>query len=238
MGPSFVFGATGYTGRSIVEALALQERPVVAHVRPGSSSQEVVDALADQPAVTVDRSPWKAAALDVALRRLRPSMVFTCLGTTRKRGKSDGSTYESVDYGLTHMVLTCAGHMATRPHFVYLSAAGADRPSNAYMRVRTRIEKELADSGLSYTIVRPAFISGDRDESRPMEAFGAVAFDGLLKAAGALGARTLRQRYRSITGERLGRAMVVLAREDRAAGRSATYDGEALQDAAERFMAR
>ena len=64
-------------------------------------------------------------------------------------------------------------------------------------------------SGLSYVIARPAFITGpDREEDRPLERVGAVVSDGALKLLSAVGGRSLHARFRSITSERLARALV------------------------------
>jgi hypothetical protein len=51
----------------------------------------------------------------------------------------------------------------------------------------------------------------DRRESRPLERLAAGTADAFLGLVGALGARKLRDRYRSIDAEGLARALVTLA---------------------------
>jgi uncharacterized protein YbjT (DUF2867 family) len=131
--------------------------------------------------------------------------------------------YERIDYGLTALLIEAATGSESRPRFVYLSAAGArEGTQNPYMQARVRAEADLRSSGLPYTIVRPSFISGpDRDESRPAERVAATVGDGALALAGALGAKKLRDRYRSISAEALGDGLVRLALDDAWAGRIA-----------------
>lgn len=217
---AFVGGATGYTGRFVVEALRARGITTVAHVRPDSSSradwQKRFEALGAQ----VDFTPWDQAALRATFARLQPTLVFALLGTTQARGnrvaKSGAASavadnYEAVDYGLTILLLQAAASLPQSPRFVYLSSLGADNPrSNRYLDVRHRIETRLKEGGVPYTVARPSFITGeDRDEHRPMEKWGARVADGVLGALGALGAATLRDRYTSLSGSELGEALVI-----------------------------
>jgi uncharacterized protein YbjT (DUF2867 family) len=238
---AFVAGATGYVGREVVRQLGARAhtttRPV-AHVRPDSPRLvEWRATFADQHAVT-DATPWDEEAMSAALARVRPPAVFALLGTTRRRGRSTGDTYESVDYGLTALLLRAAQRAADRtgvvPRFVYLSALGANRGSrNPYLAVRGRFEGELAASGLPYVIARPSFITGpDREESRPAERVGAVAVDAVLAPLALLGARGLAARYRSTTAAQLAAALVRAAVDPAAVGR--VLEGDALRDAPRR----
>jgi uncharacterized protein YbjT (DUF2867 family) len=166
----------------------------------------------------------------------RPPAVFALLGTTRKRGAATGDTYESVDYGLTALLLRAARAAGPPwPRFVYLSALGADPASrNAYLAVRGRLEAELAAGPVPYVVARPSFITGtDRDESRPVERVGAAAVDGLavpLRWLGAAlpGARRLADRYRSTSADELAAALVRAAADPAAAGR--VLEGDALRE--------
>ncbi len=228
-GPVFVAGATGYTGREVVRECVRLGLRTVAHVRPDSSKAEHWRQVFGELGAEVDSTPWELGAMKARLDALQPSVVYALLGTTRARGKlasptapAVADTYEGVDYGLTILLLEAAVACASRPRFVYLSALGAEgRPVNAYMDVRKRVEAALRGSGLAYVIARPAFVSGsDREESRPAERAAARIADGLLGALRRLGADKLANKYGSITGAGLARAMVELANradaEDRA----------------------
>lgn len=214
---AFVAGATGLTGRFVVEELRRRGARTVAHVRPDSSSLDAWRARFRAMGAEVDTTPWDEAAMLRTLRELAPDVVFALLGTTRardKRARKQGSdsSYETVDYGMTSLLRRACERCGSRPRFVYLSAVGvSDASSNPYYQVRARIERELRDGPLPYVVARPSFILGERDESRPGETIGAGVGDTLLGIAGALGATRLRDRYRSIRAEDLARALVRLA---------------------------
>jgi uncharacterized protein YbjT (DUF2867 family) len=234
---AFVAGATGYVGREVVRVLA-QERsiPTVAHVRPDSARlAEWRDRIAAAGA-SIDTTEWAEPAMTETLVRLRPTLVFALLGTTRARGKQAAAagatdTYETVDYGLTGLLLRAATAAAREtgvaPRFVYLSSAGVSAGARgAYLAVRWRMEQELRASGLPFVVARPGFITGpDRDESRPVERVGATVADAVLAVAGALGATRLRERWRSTTNTVLARALVRLALDERATAAVVESDG-------------
>jgi uncharacterized protein YbjT (DUF2867 family) len=153
--------------------------------------------------------------------RLRPSIVFCLIGTTRKRGKQasaiDPETgiqdYESVDFGLTELLLNACLEAQILPRFVYLSSIGTGPDAgNAYSQARYKAEEAVRQSGLPYTIARPAIIHGPgRDDSRPMEHVAATLGDSLLALSGVFGARRLQQRYRSISNLELAAALIRIA---------------------------
>jgi uncharacterized protein YbjT (DUF2867 family) len=217
-GPVWVAGATGYTGREVVRECLRRGLRTIAHVRPDSRKAEHWRETFLAMGAEVDQTAWELGAMKARLDALQPSQVYALLGTTRARGKQgSGSavadTYEAVDYGLSILLLEAAVACGSRPRFVYLSALGAEgRPVNAYMDVRKRVEAALRGSGLPYVIARPAFVTGsDREESRPAERAAARVADGLLGTLRKLGGHKLADKYGSITGAGLARAMVQLA---------------------------
>jgi len=228
-----VAGATGYTGREVVRVLREHGAEVVAHVRPGSASGARSKERFLALGARVEEAPWELAAMTEALRRARPDAVFALLGTTRARGKAasargEAETYETVDYGLTRLLLSAAQACGHRPRFVYLSAVGVSPGvSNPYLAVRARLEAELRASGLPWVIARPSFITGpDRDEDRPVERLAAGAVDAVASALGAVGVRSA-ARWRSTTPAALAGALVRLAFDPAAAGR--VVESEALR---------
>ena len=91
----------------------------------------------------VDTTPWQERELAATLARVQPSVVFALLGTTRRRMRESGShdSYESVDYGLTAMLLRAVRTSAPDARFVYLSAIGVGpKGRGSYMHVRWRLE--------------------------------------------------------------------------------------------------
>lgn len=223
----FVAGATGYTGREVVRLAREAGCRVVAHIRPESQNRRTFEERFTALGADVDLTPWDPQAIARTLEETAPTQVLALLGTTKSRAREEERrrggevSYETVDYGLTMMLLAGCEGVTPPPRFIYLSAIGIGErePSNAYMRVRWRVEKALREGSVPYTIVRPSFITGpDRDELRPGERVGATLADGALALVGALGGRRIRDRYQSLTNTELASAMIELALDPTAVG--------------------
>jgi len=193
---------------------------VIAHVRPDSARLAEWTARFTTAGAEVSSAPWTKVGIDTLLAAERPSLVFGLLGTTQARVKQaaragrDASkeTYDAVDIGLTELAIAACRAIEPRPRFVYLSSVGtSDTAAGSYLQARARVERTLRESGVPFTIARPSFIVGDRDEPRALEKVSAPLVDGVLGLLGGLGAKSLRDRYRSITGPDLARALVTLA---------------------------
>lgn len=218
---ALVFGATGYTGNAVVKRWATLG-PVVAHVRPDSKHLTKHVANFQECGARVAQVPWEQDAISELVADTAPSVVFSLLGTTRARAKTElaesdrSDPYAAVDERLTLQVLRAVVGKAPSALFVYLSALGVSENSqNSYLAARFRVERELTDSGLRYLIARPAFVTGrDRAEFRMGERAIAVATDGILDAlarTGVGGLKSLRNKFASLTGDELARALVSLA---------------------------
>jgi uncharacterized protein YbjT (DUF2867 family) len=211
----FVAGATGYTGRHIVESLRRRGAVTWAHIRPDSRALEAWTKRWTELGAGVEALPWAASDFATALQRIRPTHVWSLLGTTKARADRDtgsavAETYDAVDYGLTRLLYDAAATVTPAPTFVYLSAQGVrEGTSNEYLAVRARLERELKSGPLPWIAARPAFISGgDRGESRPVERASAIAIDVALGALSAFGGRGLADRWRSATGAELAEGIV------------------------------
>jgi nucleoside-diphosphate-sugar epimerase len=235
---AFVAGATGYTGREVVRELCREGIETVAHVRPDSPRLEEWRQRFTASGARVAVTPWEPAAMAACLCDLRPDLVFALLGTTRARARrasrepGQRESYESVDYGLTRLLLDAVATAAPKARFVYLSSLGVrEGTRNPYLAVRARLEAELRQSGLSYVIVRPGLITGpDREESRPAERVASVVLDGALALAGVLGGKHLQRRYASMTAATLARGLV---RAATLPDRAQMFEAEALRALAE-----
>ena len=212
---AFVAGATGYTGREVVRALAKRGADVIAHVRPDSPRLTEWRQRCEREGVQIDSSPWQLDALEDAFAYQIPTHIFSLLGTTRARGRAAAEagreeSYESVDYALTAMLMNAARTCAPAAHFIYLSSLGVGGSARgSYLDVRRRIEAELKESGLRYVIARPAFVSGtDREEFRFGERAGARITNVLVTIAAAVGLKAMRNRFATISGKQLARALV------------------------------
>lgn len=238
---AFVAGATGLTGRFVVETLRQRDIATVAHVRPDSPRLAEWRTRFEALGAEVDTTAWTDGAISGTLALRAPTLVFGLLGTTRARasrvaragGDAARESYDAVDVALTEMLVRGSEAIEPRPRFVYLSSIGAgDGARGSYLEARTRVEAMLEKSGVPYTIARPSFIVGDRDDDRPAEKLGAPIANALLGAVGFLGARRLAERYRSIRGEDLARALVSAAIDP--ASQNRILEAEALQALARR----
>ena len=229
---AFVAGATGLTGRHVVEALSRRGIPTRAHVRPDNSKlDEWRSRFGALEGVEVDASPWEPAAIEASLTEHAPTLVFGLLGTTRARAsavKREGGdpnleTYARVDVGMTKMVMDACAKLSPAPRFVYLSSIGAGPGARgAYLQARTEVEQALMErAGLPYTIARPSFIVGDRDVPRAGEKVGSAIANAGLALVGALGGAKVRDRYSSISGEELAAGLVRIALDPAWVGRVA-----------------
>jgi nucleoside-diphosphate-sugar epimerase len=219
MSTAFVAGATGFTGRAVVEVLRASGTRTIAHVRPDSPELERWRQRFGALGAEVDTTPWRADAFAARLAALAPDLVFALLGTTRARGRASGGadSYATVDVALSQIVIDAAGAVSPPPRVVYLSALGSGpRARGAYLAARWQVEEHLRASGLPHVIARPSFVVGERDQRRPIERATASAVDGALAVIGLLGGERLRQRYRSTDNVALARALVAAARRARA----------------------
>lgn len=226
MTKAFVAGATGYTGQKVVHLLLEQGITTVAHIRPDSSKLEYWKTHFEILGAQIDSSPWHAESLKTTLLAHQPQIVFGLLGTTKKRARqqkaagpnAQDESYDKIDYGYTAMLIDAAAKLPKQPRFMYLSSLGvsANAPG-AYMQARWKAQKHLEASGLPYTIVQPCFITGaDRQENRPLERVGAIVTDALLSTVGAMGAKKLQARYKSMNAKSLAKAMVALSQDSQA----------------------
>lgn len=234
----FVAGATGYTGRALVPHAVAAGASVVAHIRPGSSRLAECGPVFQDAGATLDTHPWQLDGMVSALQNAQPTHVFALIGTSgprRREARAAGGrdSFQSVDRDLALMLLQAAESLGAAPRFIYLSAVGADRPAGAYMKARAAVEQALRDSPVPYTIARPSFITGaDRPDGRPGERVGATVADAALGALAAVGLRKPLDRFGSMTGGQLARALVAAALDPSLAG--ALLEPPALRDLAGR----
>lgn len=217
---AFVAGATGLTGRHVVERLRALGHDVVAHVRPTSARLAEWRDRFEKLGAVVDTAPWEASAIRGAIASAEPDLVFGLLGTTQARMRAAEKSgdreaargYAEVDVGMTKMLLDASASLTKKPRFVYLSSIGAGtRGKGAYLDARTEVEAMLRASPVPYTIARPSFIVGDRDEPRAMERALVPVTNVGLGLLRLVGAKRTADHYAAITGEALASALVRLA---------------------------
>lgn len=151
----FVAGATGYIGRHAVRELVERGCEVVSFARPRAGVGGADDAerthrrLAGSEVRFGDVCEPHSVAAD-GLRGERFDAMVCCL-TTRTGGIADAWR---IDYQATRNVME-AGRDLGVGHFVLLSAICVQKPELEFQRAKLRAERELIESGLTYSIVRP-----------------------------------------------------------------------------------
>jgi divinyl chlorophyllide a 8-vinyl-reductase len=151
----FVVGATGYIGKFVVRELVARGYDVVSFARERSG----VDASTSAEETRRELSGSTVRFGDVCdmdslirngIRGERFDVVVSCL-TSRNGGIEDSW---KIDYQATRNALD-AGKEAGANHFVLLSAICVQKPRLEFQRAKLRFEKELIESGLLWSIVRP-----------------------------------------------------------------------------------
>lgn len=186
-----IAGATGLVGRHVL-AFALEDARVARVVAPTRRALPA-HAKLDNPIVDYaalpDDAPW-----------WRVDAVACALGTTIRAAGSQAA-FRAVDHGFVLAVATPALAHGARS-FALTSAMGADPASPLfYSRTKGETERDLAALGYpSLTLVRPALIGGEREQSRPAERAG-------LLLAAAL-APLLPRRWRISPAPNIARALL------------------------------
>jgi divinyl chlorophyllide a 8-vinyl-reductase len=151
----FVVGATGYIGKFVTLELVSRGYEVVsfARTRSGVSASttetETRRQLKGSEVRFGDVSDMQSLLKD-GIRGERFDVVVSCL-TSRNGGIRDSW---NIDYQATRFALD-AGISAGISHFVLLSAICVQKPMLEFQRAKLKFEKELQESGIAWSIVRP-----------------------------------------------------------------------------------
>jgi uncharacterized protein YbjT (DUF2867 family) len=196
-----VAGGTGLVGREVLRQLAVRpDVEVTALVRRAS---------AGLPAGVRERvfDYEQDASYEALGGEIPCDVLLCCLGTTRKKAGSD-EAFRRVDRDYPLRLLERLQRIPGHPVFGLVSSVGADRAIGLYLKTKAEVEAAVHGSGLSFVIVRPSLLVGERKESRPGERLGlavSVPFFRLLQtfATGELVAR-----YAPIEGARVAAALI------------------------------
>lgn len=159
-----ILGATGLVGRHLLEQALVDVRvnQVVAPTRkPLTPHPKLLN-----PVIDFDNLPdaewWSVEA------------AISALGTTRKTANS-AQAFRAIEL---HIPLSIARLVRSRgaSSFVVVTAGGANARSRfTYSRTKGELEESIEEIGFpSFTIVRPAFIGGERYEFRAAERIAGI----------------------------------------------------------------
>jgi uncharacterized protein YbjT (DUF2867 family) len=146
----FVAGATGYMGRRLVVELGARGHRVRALVRHGS------EAKAPAGCEVVVGDPLDGASYASAVR---PGDTFVQLVGVPHPAPHKGAQFRAIDLPAGRESVRVAAARGVR-HFVYVSVAHPAPVMKAFIAVRTEVEREIRESGLVSTIVRPWYVLG------------------------------------------------------------------------------
>ncbi len=140
----FMLGATGTIGRATAAALLARGHEVVCLVRPGSP------ALPAGATVRFGQASDPASLAQDGFRGERFDAIVSCLAS-RTGAPLDAW---AIDHR-AHLEALAAGQRAGVRQMVLLSAICVQRPRLAFQQAKLAFEATLANSGLTYSIVRP-----------------------------------------------------------------------------------
>ena len=138
-----LLGATGTIGRATARALAARGHEVVCLVRAGSACPPGLSAR------LVDVADPESLARE-GFRGERFDALISCMAS-RTGAPRDAW---AVDFQ-AHVHALQAARLSGVEHFVLLSAICVQKPLLAFQRAKLAFEKNLAESGMPFTIVRP-----------------------------------------------------------------------------------
>ncbi|NEP02601.1 MAG: SDR family oxidoreductase [Symploca sp. SIO2E9] len=171
---AFVAGATGETGRRIVQELVKREIPVRALVRDLEKAREIVPSEAELVVGDVLKPETLSAAIG-------DSTVLLC--ATGAKPSLDPTEPYRVDYEGTKNLVDAAKAKGIE-HFVLVSSLCVSQffhPLNLFWLIlvwKKQAEEYLQKSGLTYTIVRPGGLKNEDNLDKVVMSSADMMFDG------------------------------------------------------------
>ncbi|HZF15870.1 MAG TPA: NAD(P)H-binding protein [Steroidobacteraceae bacterium] len=208
---ALVAGASGLTGGHLVQALlrapeysrviALSRRPL--QVEHAKVANRII----------------KFSELEKSLAGTKADEAFCALGTTIKAAGSEDE-FRKVDYDCV-LEFARAAARAGAQRFVVVSSVGANRASKTfYLRVKGEMEEALRGLNFAATdVLQPGLLLGMRSELRPLELAAQIAMP-----LANLFLQGESKKYRGVSAEAVGRAMLGAARTGRKSFTRYTHD--------------
>ena len=139
----FVAGATGYIGINVVKSALEQNFSVVAATRKESADIDLKDQNLKVLKISENDNSWTACLQDV-------DVFISCIAS--RSGAPKDAHY--VDFKLNKLLLEKAKDIKCS-QFILLSAICVQKPKLAFQFEKLAFEKELQNSGLNFSIIRP-----------------------------------------------------------------------------------
>ena len=195
---AIVLGATGLTGRHLVDELLRNKSYTKVKLFSRSKFGKVHTKLEEHLIDVLQLERYK--------EDFRAHDIFCCVGTTKAKTPNK-SLYRKIDYGIA----VTAAKLAAKNDaecFVVISAMGADANSRIfYNRIKGEMEQDVMAKNIpNIYIFRPALIVGNRKEKRIFEK---VAMHGF-KLFNFILVGNLKK-YRSVKSRNIAKAMMQVA---------------------------
>lgn len=196
---AIILGATGLTGSLVLEQLIDNENystiKLFSRSSTGINHPKVKEYIGD----LLEMETFKT--------ELTGDEVYICIGTTKKKTPNQ-ETYRKIDFGIPSKTASICKQNGVLKLAV-VSALGANKNSSiAYNRFKGEMEQAILDTNIDQTfILRPSFISGNRQEHRAGEKFGIAIFN-FLKVL-------LPKKYRAIDAKSIASKMIELCNSDK-----------------------
>ena len=139
----FVAGATGYIGINVVKSALEQNFSVVVATRKGSADFGLKDQNLKVLEISENDNSWTDYLPDV-------DVFISCIAS--RSGAPKDAHY--VDFKLNKLLLEKAKDIKCS-QFILLSAICVQKPKLAFQFEKLAFEKELQNSGLNFSIIRP-----------------------------------------------------------------------------------
>lgn len=199
---AIIFGATGLTGRFVLEHLLYDDRyseiKIFVRKEIKVSSGKVRQIL------------FRSESIDSISAQIKGDHLFCCLGTTIKKAGSKDTFYRT-DHDLVERIAKYAS-VNKVSSFVVVSSIGANHNArNFYLNTKGKMEESIKTFQFNnLSIVRPSMLMGIRHEKRTMEEIGKF-FGKLFAPLMVSGLR----KYKPIHASTVAKAMIRLANKQR-----------------------
>ncbi|MBE9539680.1 MAG: NAD(P)H-binding protein [Proteobacteria bacterium] len=194
MKTAIVIGATGVTGKHITSHLLANDAygQVIVFSRRTLTQKH--------PKLVVHLVDFER--IDDWAELIQGDDLFSALGTTLKQAGSKQAQYK-VDYTYQANVIEAAATNGVKRLFVVSSPQATPKSPIFYNRIKGELDEFAATQGFATLVYfKPSIIKGDRPDHRLGEKIGGAVVGAISKwVPGA-------QKFRPITGEELGTAIV------------------------------
>lgn len=187
-----VIGATGLVGKQLVDLLLNDDNFKKVRIFVRRDSGKTHPKLEQQIVDFSNAETWEG--------RLKGDVLFSALGTTLKQAGGKEQQYK-VDFTYNLNFAKKAKENGIE-NYVLVSSVGADANSRIfYTRIKGELDEAVAECGFkNLAVLRPASLTGERDERRPMEEITVPVLRVITKFAF--------RKYHPIHGRTVAKAMI------------------------------